>query len=116
INKWLNFRGRMGADVYVWDGFEFNNAGSIIASNPDGYMRTFNTKQQNINLEGIFTAKRNINEFSLLANIGASSFSSNYEKREQRISSLLQPGLINISNAKEFPTASQDIRKKKLNS
>ncbi|ADY54074.1 TonB-dependent receptor plug [Pseudopedobacter saltans DSM 12145] len=116
INKWLDFKGRLGADVYVWDGFEFNNAGSIVASNPDGYMRTFNTKQQNINLEGILTAKRKMSEFSILANLGASSFSSNYEKREQRISSLLQPGLINISNAKEFPTVSQDIRKKKLNS
>jgi outer membrane receptor protein involved in Fe transport len=29
---------------------------------------------------------------------------------------LLQPGLINLSNAKEFPNASQSIRKKQLNS
>lgn len=116
LTDWLDFNGRLGADVYWWDGFEFNNIGSVVASNPDGFMRTFNTKQQNVNLEGTFSAKRNFNSFSLNAVAGASSFNSAYERREQRINSLLQPGLINLSNAKEFPTVSQNMRKRSLNS
>ena len=116
INSWLRFNARLGGDVYWWDGYEFNNIGSIIANNPDGFMRTFNTKQQNFNGEGLLTAKSNYKDFSLMANIGASMFSSNFERREQMVNSLLQPGLINLSNAKEYPTVSQNIRKRRLNS
>lgn len=116
FNKWLQFNGRAGADVIWWDGYEFNNIGSIVASNPDGFMRTFNTKSQNINLEGTFSANTNFKDFSLSANVGANSFSSVYERRDQQVNSLLQPGLINLSNGKEFPTVNQGMRKKRLNS
>ncbi|MES2418422.1 MAG: SusC/RagA family TonB-linked outer membrane protein [Bacteroidota bacterium] len=116
IAKWLVFNGRLGADVLWWDGFEFNNIGSIVASNPDGFMRTFNTKQQNFNLEGTLVANQTFNKFSVSAMLGASSFSTSFEKREQRINSLLQPGLINLSNAKEFPTVTQQQRDRQLNS
>ncbi|HTE27317.1 SusC/RagA family TonB-linked outer membrane protein [Flavitalea sp.] len=108
--------GRAGADIYWWEGFEFNNIGSIIASNPDGFMRTFNTKQQNFNLEAILSVNKKINDFSFIGNVGVNSFISNFEKREQRINSMLQPGLINVSNAKEPPVISQLQRNKKLNS
>lgn len=116
IAPWLKFNGRLGSDLYWWDGFEFNNIGSIVASNPNGFMRTFNTKQQNLNLEGIFSFNKNIKDFSIQANLGASSYSSKLERREQRINSLLQPGLINLSNAREYPTVSQSIRRKQINS
>ena len=116
IASWLVFNGRIGADILWWDGFEFNNIGSIVASNPDGFMRTFNTKQQNFNLEGTLLATKNFGDFSMNAMLGASSFSSSFERREQRINSLLQPGLINLSNAKEFPTVTQGLREKQLNS
>ncbi|MBB5440473.1 TonB-linked SusC/RagA family outer membrane protein [Pedobacter sp. AK017] len=116
FTNWLVFNGRLGADVLWWDGFEFNNIGSIVASNPDGFMRTFNTKQQNFNLEGTLVANKTFNRFSVSTMLGASSFSSWFERREQRINSLLQPGLINLSNAKEFPTVTQQQRDKRLNS
>ena len=116
FTNWLVFNGRLGADVMWWDGFEFNNIGSIVASNPNGFMRTFNTKQQNLNLEGTLVATKTLNKFSVNAMLGASSFSSWFERREQRINSLLQPGLINLSNAKEFPTVTQLQREKQLNS
>lgn len=116
IAEGLRFTGRLGADMYWWQGFEFNNIGAVIQSNPDGFMRTFNTGQQHFNTEGIFSANKKFGDFSLVAILGASSFKSKYEKREQRINSLLQPGLINISNAKEFPSASQNIRERKINS
>ncbi|MBC6112485.1 SusC/RagA family TonB-linked outer membrane protein [Pedobacter fastidiosus] len=116
INDWLKFTTRLGADVFWWDGFEFNNIGSVIANNPDGFMRTFNTKQQNFNMEGLLTLKKDIADFSVMANLGASSFRSNFEKRDESINSLLQPGLINLSNAKEYPTVVQSIRKRQLNS
>jgi TonB-linked SusC/RagA family outer membrane protein len=116
VTPWLKFNGRLGSDIYWWDGYEFNNIGSIVASNPNGFMRTFNTKQQNINIEGIFSINKKFNDFSLVANFGANTFQSNYERRDQRINSLLQPGLINLSNAKEYPTVSQTIRKRQINS
>ena len=57
FNSWFKFTGRVGTDAYWWDGFEFNNIGSIVASNPLGFMRTFNSKQQNFNTEGIFSVQ-----------------------------------------------------------
>lgn len=116
MRPWMKFNARLGGDLYWWDGFEFNNIGSVVASNPNGFMRTFNTKQQNLNLEGIFSFNRNIGTLSLQGNIGSSFYSSNNERREQRINSLLQPGLINISNAREYPVVNQNIRKKEINS
>lgn len=41
ILPWLKVIGRAGADMYWWDGFEFNNIGSIVASNPNGFMWKF---------------------------------------------------------------------------
>jgi len=116
IMPWLKFTGRVGADIYWWNGYEFNDIGSVIASNPNGFMRTFNTDAQNLNLEGIFSINKKFNQFSLVANFGATSFQSKYERREERITSLLQPGLINLANAREYPTVSQAIRRKKINS
>lgn len=116
ITPWMKFTGRLGTDIYWWDGFEFNNIGSVIANNPDGFMRTFNTKQVNYNMEGLLSIHKEIDDFSLSAILGANSYGSDFERREQRINSLLQPGLINLSNAKEYPTASQLIRKKRINS
>ncbi len=116
IMPWLKFTGRLGADIYWWNGSEFNDVGSVIASNPDGFLRTFNSNQQNINLDGILSINKKFNEFSLVGNLGLSSFSSKFERRQEQINSLLQPGLINLSNAKEFPEVSQSIREKKINS
>ncbi len=116
ITPWLKFITRLGADVFWWDGFEFNNIGSVIASNPDGFLRLFNTKQQNYNLEALFSINKKLNNFSLNANAGANQFYRFLETRGQRVNSLLQPGLINISNAKEYPINSQTIREKKINS
>lgn len=116
LTPWIKFNARLGADMYWWEGYEFNNIGSVIASNPDGFMRTFNSKQMNYNLEGFFTVNRKFNDFSFVGLLGANSFGSTFERRESRINSLLQPGLINLSNAKEYPTVSQTIRRKRINS
>lgn len=116
FTPWLKFTGRLGVDMYWWDGFEFNDIGSVIESNPDGFMRTFNTKQGNMNLEGILSFNKKIKDFSIVANFGGTSFQSTYEKRQETLNSLLQPGLINLSNAKEYPEISQQIRKKQVNS
>lgn len=116
IASWLKFTGRLGADMIWWNGYEFNDIGSVIASNPDGFMRTFNTNQTNFNLEGLFNFSKRIRNFSVNAIAGASKYTSNYELRETRINSLLQPGLINLSNAKEYPVATQTARKKETNS
>lgn len=116
LTDWLKFTGRLGTDVYWWEGFEFNNIGSVVGSNPNGFMRTFNTRQQNLNLEGLFSIDKKFNDFSVVATLGANRFQTGWERREQRVNSLLQPGLINLSNAREFPTVSQSIRNKQLQS
>jgi TonB-linked SusC/RagA family outer membrane protein len=116
ITSWLKFVARLGADVFWRDGYEFNDIGSVIASNPDGYLRTFNTKQKNFNLESFFTVTEKTKDFSFVGIGGASSFISGYEDRQVIVNSLLQPGLINLSNAKEYPTVTQTIRNKKINS
>lgn len=116
INTWLKFTARLGADAYWWKGYEFNNVGSVIASNPNGYLRTFNTNQANLNLDGLFTATQKFKKFSFTGILGASSFSSDYELRQELVSALLQPGLINLSNAATYPTVTQTIRQKRLNS
>lgn len=116
ITPWLSFTGRLGADMIWWKGYEFNDIGSVIASNPNGYMRTFNTNQTNFNLEGLFAFKKRFGNFSVNAVAGATKYTSNYENRDTRINSLLQPGLINLSNAREYPTVTQNTRKKATNS
>ncbi|WP_229733987.1 SusC/RagA family TonB-linked outer membrane protein [Pontibacter amylolyticus] len=116
LTDWLKFTGRLGVDVHWWEGYEFNNIGSTIGSNREGFMRTFNTRQQHFNTEGLLSVNKDFDRFSVVAIAGASSFSSDYEKREQRINSLLQPGLINLSNAKEPATVSQNLSKKSINS
>jgi len=116
ITDWLKLIGRVGGDIFWVNGYEFNNIGSIIASSPDGFLRTFNTNQQNINLEGIASINKKFNNLSVIANFGVTRFDSKMERRETRINSLLQPGLINLSNAKEYPIVSQTINKKRLNS
>jgi len=116
ITDWLKIIGRIGADLYWMNGYEFNNMGSIQTSNPNGYMSTFNTVQQNFNIESILSVNKKLNDFSLVANFGATRFNSKYENREAEINSLLQPGLINLSNAAEYPMISQTARKKRLNS
>ncbi len=116
ITDWFKLIGRVGADIFWLNGYEFNNIGSIIASNPDGFLRTFNTSQQNMNAEGIASVNKKFNNFSLNVNLGVTRFDSKSERREARINSLLQPGLINLSNAKEYPVVSQTINKKRINS
>lgn len=116
IKDWLTLIGRVGADIFWTDGYEFNDIGTVRTTNPNGYMRTFNNNQQNINLETILSARKKINEISIVANLGATSFNSRSERRESRINSLLQPGLKNLSNAREYPTVSQNMYRKRLNS
>ena len=116
ITDWLKILGRLGADIYWMNGYEFNNMGSTQTSNANGYMRTFNTYQQNFNLEGIASINKKFNNFSLIANIGITSFDSQFETRDAEINALLQPGLINLSNAAEYPAVSQTIRTKRINS
>lgn len=116
ITPWLKFTGRLSGDFFWWSGFEFNNIGSVIASNPDGFMRTFNTNQQNTNIEGLLSANKQFDKFSLSSTLGVSRYNSVYENRQQRVGSLLQPGLINLSNAREYPTVSQTVRNRRTNS
>lgn len=117
FTDYLKAIGRLSTDMYWWKGYEFNNIGSVIANNPDGFLRTFNADQQNYNLEGILAFNKSIvTDFTINANLGASSFSTNYERRETRVNALLQPGLINLSNAKEFPVATQHRTASRVNS
>jgi len=112
--KWLKFTGRLGTEMYWWTGMEFNNRGA--QADPDGSLRTFNNQLNNLNADVFATINKQVKDFSLTAVAGASRFQLNTQKRSQRINSLIQAGLMNISNSNEFPTATDVLARKAINS
>ena len=114
ITKELNFQAKAGIDTYNWNGYTFNNKGSMKDS--DGQMQTFQRELESYNIEGLLTYNKRIKDFSILANAGIVMYSTKQARYTQSINSLLQPGLINISNSSEYPTDTQELIRKKINS
>jgi TonB-linked SusC/RagA family outer membrane protein len=114
FNNWLKLTGRMGVEFYWWDGFNFNNKGA--QADPDGSLRNFNNKLASLNTDIILNADKKFGDFSVNAFVGGGRFQSQTNRRTQQINSLIQPGLINISNSSEFPSASEFMAKKAINS
>jgi TonB-linked SusC/RagA family outer membrane protein len=114
FNNWLKLTARLGTEMYWWDGYEFNNKGA--QSDPDGFLRNFNNKLSNLNADVILTANKKFGSLSVNTFVGAGRYAAQTDKRSQQLNSLIQPGLINISNSSEFPTASDFLTKKAINS
>lgn len=114
FTRWLKLTARLGTEMYWMDGYEFNNKGA--QADPDGFLRTFNNRLSNLNADVILNASKSFLGISLNAYAGAGRFQSQTGRRAQQINSLIQAGLINISNSSEFPTASDFSTKKVINS
>lgn len=114
FTPWLKLTARLGSEMYWVDGYEFNNKGA--QSDPDGFLRTINNKLNNLNADVILTANKKFGNISLNTFAGVGRFQSQTLRRTQQINSLIQPGLINISNSSEFPTATDFVTKKAINS
>ncbi|MDB5229403.1 MAG: TonB-dependent receptor plug [Chitinophagaceae bacterium] len=114
FNRWLKLTARLGTEMTWTDGYEFNNKGA--QSDADGLLKTFNNKLNNINADVILTATKKFGNISLNTFVGAGRFQSVTQKRGAQINSLIQAGLINISNSSESPTATDFVTKKAINS
>jgi len=114
INNWLKLSGRLGTEMYWTNGYAFNNKGAM--EDPNGKMSTFNNSLKSSNLDLILFANNKIGKLSINSFVGAGRFQTENSKNTQKINSLIQPGLINLSNSSEFPTVSQFSSKKLINS
>ncbi len=105
---------RAGLDTYNWNGYTFVNKGGM--NQKDGNMGTFQRELENYDLQALLTYNKRWNKISLFANAGAVMYSNNQKAYTQTINSILQAGLINISNTSEYPIDTQDYSRKKINS
>jgi TonB-linked SusC/RagA family outer membrane protein len=114
INDWLRFTAKIGAEMYWLDGYTFNNIGA--QSNPNGEMSTFNNSLESINADLILFANNQFGNVSMDSFVGIARFQRTNRRNRQEINSLIQPGLINLSNSSEFPNVNQFSAKKIINS
>jgi len=105
FNKWLKMTAKVGTEMYWLNGYTFNNKGS--QSNPNGSMSTLNNTLQSTNADVILFANNRVGKLSINSFVGAGRFQTSITQNRQSISSLIQPGLINLSNSGEFPDVSQ---------
>lgn len=106
--------GKIGVDSYSWNGTAFANLGAI--SDVDGSMSNWTNKYMSIEASAHLQYDKKWGDFSLNALAGTSTYSRESEKLTQAVNSILVPGFKNISNSGEYPTVSQIITRKKINS
>jgi TonB-linked SusC/RagA family outer membrane protein len=114
FNKTLRLTGKFGTEMYWWNGYTFNNKGSQV--NPIGMMSTFNNTLQNINADVVLFSNNKVGNLTINSFVGVGRFSTSNTKNGQQINSLIQPGLMNLSNSSDYPTVSQFSSKKLINS
>jgi TonB-linked SusC/RagA family outer membrane protein len=105
FNKWLRMTAKLGTQMYWLDGYTFNNKGA--QSSPNGSMSTFNNTLQSTNADVILFANNKFGDLSVNSFVGAGRFKTATTQNQQSINSLIQPGLMNLSNSGEFPTVNQ---------
>lgn len=115
FTPWLKGVLKGGIDTYAWSKTEFNNKGAL--RDGRGSMANNNTDYVATSLEGLLMFNQTAFEnLSIDAILGSSRYVRNTEERRESITSLLIPGLKNISNTGDIPVNSQTIRKKIVNS
>ncbi|MBC6112482.1 SusC/RagA family TonB-linked outer membrane protein [Pedobacter fastidiosus] len=114
INDWLKFTAKLGTEMYWLNGYTFNNKGS--KSSPNGSMATLNNNFQSTNADAVVFANNKIGKLTINSFLGAGTFRTKSEKNDQSIASLIQAGLVNISNSGEAATVNQFSSKKIINS
>lgn len=114
INSWLKLTAKLGTEMYWLNGYTFNNKGS--KSSPNGSMSTLNNNLQSTNADVVLFANNKIGKLSINSFAGAGIFHTSSDKNDQSINSLIQPGLVNLSNSGEAPVVNQFSSKKIINS
>lgn len=110
----LKLIGRAGIDTYSWNGTEFSNLGA--RSDVDGGMENWNSDYLSMEYNGIIKYDQKWKNFSVNALVGGSIYYRTSEKRTQAVNSILVAGFENISNSGEYPTVTQTISRKRINS
>lgn len=110
----LKLIGRAGIDTYSWNGTEFSNLGA--RSDVDGGMENWNSDYLSMEYNGIIKYDQKWKNFSVSALVGGSIYYRTSEKRTQSVNSILVAGFENISNSGEYPTVTQTISRKRINS
>ena len=110
----LKLIGRAGIDTYSWNGTEFSNLGA--RSDVDGGMENWNSDYLSMEYNGIIRYDQKWKNFSVSALVGGSIYYRTSEKRTQAVNSILVAGFENISNSGEYPTVTQTISRKRINS
>ena len=111
----LTAQARASLDAYGWNGTEFYNLGGRADLN--GGMKNWNTTYSATEFSGHLRYDRKFgSNLSLNALAGASTYFRSSEKETQEIASILVAGFKNISNSGEYPTVSQILTRKKINS
>lgn len=110
----LKLIGRAGIDTYSWNGTEFSNLGA--RSDVDGGMENWNSDYLSMEYNGIIKYDQKWKNFSVSALVGGSIYYRTSEKRTQAVNSILVAGFENISNSGEYPTVTQTISRKRINS
>lgn len=110
----LKLIGRAGIDTYSWSGTEFSNLGA--RSDVDGGMENWNSDYLSMEYNGIIKYDQKWKNFSVSALVGGSIYYRTSEKRTQAVNSILVAGFENISNSREYPTVTQTISRKRINS
>lgn len=114
FTKWLKLTARLGTEMTGTDGYEFNNKGS--QADPDGLFKTFNNKLNSINADVILTATKKFGKISVNTFVGAGRFYTQTQRRTALITSLIQSGLMNISNSSDPSISTGFVSKKAINS
>ena len=114
FNDWLRLSAKVGTEMYWQDGYTFNNKGA--QSSPNGEMSTFNNSLESANADLILFASNEVGQFSINSFVGAGRFQRKNKRNRQQINSLIQPGLMNLSNSSEPPIVSQFSAEKIINS
>lgn len=110
----LKIVGKAGIDDYNWNGTEFANLGA--RSDADGGMKNWSTSYLSLEFSGMVQYEKKWKNISLNALAGGSTYYRKSEKQTQSVESILIAGFKNISNSSEYPTASQNLQEKKINS
>lgn len=114
ILKELKVVGKIGLDTYSWTGTEFANLGA--RSDIDGSMSNWTNNYTALEFSGLVQYDKRWKSFSLNALAGAGSYRRSSEKLTQSVNSILVAGFKNISNSGEYPTVSQLLTEKRINS
>ena len=110
----LKVVGKAGIDDYNWNGTEFANLGA--RSDADGGMKNWSTSYLSMEFSGMVQYDKKWKNVSLNALAGGSTYYRKSEKQTQSVESILIAGFKNISNSSEYPTATQNLQEKKINS